>query len=165
MTKQIQPLFVVYLFALGLVDQQPIHKFFQPGTLSSQGAKHFSPDLRKSRVKCIFLSENLPSIRFSDVKSDMNLRMWYSSRLDDNGCRICVSTDTSTYLHQDAEYGQPSQRHSAQDVQQHFITPRQDRHLNTSRFSNLVLFGLSLSSFLSSLMKALKKQMLTFLLS
>ena len=31
---QIQSLFVLHLFALGLVDQQPIHQFFQPSTLS-----------------------------------------------------------------------------------------------------------------------------------
>ena len=34
MAKQIQSLFVVHLFALGLVDQQPINQFFQPNTLS-----------------------------------------------------------------------------------------------------------------------------------
>ena len=64
------------------------------------------------------------------MNSEINLRMWYSSRLDDNGCSIRVSTDTSTYWHRDAGFGQPSQQHSAQDVQQHFITHGQHRHVS-----------------------------------
>ena len=55
--------------------------------------------------------------------------MWYSSGVDDDGCGILVSTDTSTYWHRNAGYGRPSLRHKGQDVQQHFITPRQHRHL------------------------------------
>ena len=56
----------------------------------------------------IFLSENLPSKNFSDVTSETTLRMWYSSRVDDDGCGIRTSTDTSTYRHWDAGYGRPS---------------------------------------------------------
>ena len=52
-------------------------------------------------------SENLPSIRFSEVTSDTTLRMWYFSRVDDNGCGIRPSTETSTYQHRDARYGRP----------------------------------------------------------
>ena len=66
---------------------------------------------------------------FSGVTSETNLRMWYSSRLDDNGCGIHMSTDTSTYRHWDARYGRPSRQHRAQDVQQHF---RQHRHVTTN---------------------------------
>ena len=72
----------------------------------------------------IFLSENLPSKNFSDVTSETTLRMGYSSRVNDDGCGVCTSTDTSTYRHRDAGYGQPSRRHHrAPNVQLHFITP------------------------------------------
>ena len=53
----------------------------------------FSPTITHATYS-IFLSE--------DLRSETNLRMWYSSRLDDNGYDIRMSADTSTYRHRDA---------------------------------------------------------------
>ena len=68
-------------------------------------------------------SENLPRTRFSEVTSDIN--SW-------NVAFIKSRADTSTYLHWDVGYEQPSLRNRAQDVQKLFITPGQHRHVNNN---------------------------------
>ena len=74
------------------------------------------------------------------MNSDINPRMWYASGLDDNRCGIRMSTDTSTYQHRDAGYGRPSWRHSPEEVRQHFITPRQHRHLSCNLRTKCVVY-------------------------
>ena len=69
-------------------------------------------------------SENLPRTRFSEVTSDIN--SW-------NVAFIKSRADTSTYLHWDVGYEQPSLRNRAQDVQKLFITPGQQWHVNNHK--------------------------------
>ena len=52
------------------------------------------------------------------------------SRADNDGLGIHPSTDLSAYWHQDVRYDHPSHQRRAQDVQQHFVTPRQHWHEN-----------------------------------
>ena len=61
------------------------------------------------------LSSQIPPFQALKLANDLvaysaskKLYKWYSSRLDDNRCGICMSTDTSTYQHWDAGYGRPS---------------------------------------------------------
>ena len=74
---------------------------------------------------------NLNAFLIPIHRGDINLRMWYYSRLYNNGYSIRVLTDTSTYRHWDAGYGPPSRKHSAQVVRQNFITPRKHHHLKS----------------------------------
>ena len=85
----------------------------------------------------LFLSENLLSTRFSEVTSDNP--SWYVVFIK-NLFRppwVRPSMDTSTYLHRDVGYGQPSQQHRAQDVQKLFITPKHHPHVNVIPSSTL----------------------------
>ena len=65
------------------------------------------PRTREPSFQYIFLSEYLPSIRFSEVIIYNTLGMWYSNRPDVDCSGIRPLMDTSTYQHPDVGYGHP----------------------------------------------------------